>query len=353
MNLSDFKFDLPKSLIANSPVEPRDECKLLVVNRSNNTLGHCYFFELAEFLREGDVLVLNDTKVFPARLYGKKDSGGKVEVLLLRQVNIDAFVCLGRGKLKQNQIINFDEDLTAIVVAKNEDGDLTLKFNKQSLELLQIFEKIGHTPLPPYIQNNSSEKLVRDQYQTVYARENGSAAAPTAGLHFTQKLLKKLEKSKIQIEKVTLHVGLGTFKPVTAEQIVEKKLHSEWYEIDDKVAQRLNQAKQDGRRIIAVGTTSCRVLETATDVNGVIHGQSGETDIFIQPGYKFKTVQGLITNFHLPETSLLMLVTTFVSSPNTSTKYENFSNSLIGKAYQTAIENKYRFFSFGDSMIIL
>jgi S-adenosylmethionine:tRNA ribosyltransferase-isomerase len=233
------------------------------------------------------------------------------------------------------------------------DGEINIQFNQSGVALIEKIDQLGKTPLPPYIHSQVQEKDLRSQYQTIYAREKGSAAAPTAGLHFTDKLLKDLDDKGVIIEKVTLHVGLGTFKPVTPEQVESHTLHSESYFLSDEVAKRLNEAKMNGKKIIAVGTTSCRLLETLSDEEGIIHPGQGETKIFIQPGYKFKFVDGLITNFHLPSTSLLMLVSAFTLYPNTTTEFKNFPDSPIGKAYQEAIQEKYQFFSFGDAMLIL
>jgi S-adenosylmethionine:tRNA ribosyltransferase-isomerase len=273
--------------------------------------------------------------------------------LLLKQTALNTFVCIARGKLKTGQNINFGAGLTASLLSKDEEGEINLKFNLSGTELISKLDELGKTPLPPYIHSNSEEKELREKYQTVYAREKGSAAAPTAGLHFTESLLEKLQDKGVQVEKITLHVGLGTFKPVSEEQITSGVLHKESYWLSTEVADRLNEAKKAGKKIIAVGTTTCRVLETCSSESGLLLAGEGETDIFIQPGYKYKFVDGLITNFHLPETSLLMLVSALVSFPNSPTHFMTFSDSLIGKAYEEAIRSKYKFFSFGDAMIIL
>jgi S-adenosylmethionine:tRNA ribosyltransferase-isomerase len=355
MNIHDYYFDLPPELIGQVAIEPRDSCKLLVVNRKSETLTHKTFRDLAEILNNNCVLVLNDTKVFPARLFGEKTTGGKVEVLLLKQISLDTYECIVRGKLRNDQRIIFDIDFHGTIRHCEEQSDVAIQvsFNLSGVALIEKLDELGRTPLPPYIHSETPEAQLREQYQTVYAREKGSAAAPTAGLHFTEELLEKLANNGVETERVTLHVGLGTFKPVTDEQIEAKTLHTESFWLTKEVADRLNNAKKIGKKIVAVGTTTCRVLESQTDDSGHISAGEGETNIFIQPGYKYKFVDGLITNFHLPETSLLMLVTALVSFPNSPIAFSNFQTSLIGKAYQEAIEKKYKFFSFGDAMIIL
>lgn len=353
MNLNEFHYNLPAELIGQSAIEPRDSCKLLVVNRKTQTLSHHSFRDLLTILDSNSVLVLNDTKVFPARLFGHKDSGGKLEVLLLQQTGTDTFSSLIRGKVKSGQTINFEGDLTAELLSKDKEGTVSLRFNLSGSALITRLDELGHTPLPPYIHSTAAEKDLREDYQTVYAREKGSAAAPTAGLHFTENLLSALAGRGVQIEKITLHVGLGTFKPVTTEQITAKTLHTELFSVSEATADRLNQAKKAGKKIVAVGTTTCRVLESQSDQSGTLVAGEGETNIFIQPGYKYKFVDGLITNFHLPQTSLLMLVSAFVSFPNTTPLFQNFQECLMGKAYEEAIRNKYKFFSFGDATLIL
>ncbi len=357
MTLADFSYHLPPELIGQKAIEPRDSCKLMVVNRETKQISHHIFRDLVDILDSNTVLVLNDTKVFPARLFGKKSTGGKTEVLLLKQISPDSFTCLIKGKVKNNQELIFGDLLKATIT---KELDFILQFNLFGPSLLIELDKLGKTPLPPYIHSSQPEIKLREQYQTVYAKEKGSAAAPTAGLHFTEELLENLKNKGVQIEKITLHVGLGTFKPVTNEQIEAKILHSENFEINEETAKRINEAKQKGKKIIAVGTTSCRVLESQADEYGVLKFGRGETNIFIQPGYQFKLLNGLITNFHFPETSLLMLVSAFVSFPNSPaspaggpTHFENFSSSLVGEAYSEAVKNRYKFFSFGDSMIIL
>lgn len=353
MNLADFHFDLPENLIGQKAIDPRDSCKLLVVNRDNKTLRHHIFRDLLNIIDSNCVLVINDTKVFPARLLGSKNTGGKIEVLLLKQTAIDSYQAIARGKTKVGQHLNFGRGLSCEIISKDESGEILVKFNFAGLDLIAKIDELGQTPLPPYIHSQVMEKDLRNQYQTVYAREKGSAAAPTAGLHFTPELMAGLIANGVAIERVTLHVGLGTFKPVTDEQVSSKTLHAESFWLTSEVADRLNQAKKAGKKIIAVGTTTCRVLETQTNKEGIVEAGEGETNIFIQPGYQYKFVDGLITNFHLPETSLLMLVTALVSSPNSETPFKNFTDSLIGQAYIDAVTKEYKFFSFGDAMLII
>jgi len=353
MLLTDFSFDLPENLIGQKAIEPRDSCRLLIVDRQNKQISHRVFSDLVDILDKNTVLVLNDTKVFPARLFGHKDTGGKLEILLLKQTGINSYRCLVRGKVKQDSKIIFSNDFFGTVSSIEKDGEVNIIFNVSGVALIELIDKEGKTPLPPYIHSEEKESNLRQQYQTVYAKEKGSAAAPTAGLHFTDRLLDELTQKGVEIEKVTLHVGLGTFKPVTDEQVATKTLHSETFFLNEEVADRLNEAKKQGKKIIAVGTTSCRLLETLSDEKGIIHPGQGETKIFIQPGYKFKFVDGLITNFHLPSTSLLMLVSAFTLTPNTQEEFKNFRESLIGKAYTKAVTEKYKFFSFGDAMLLL
>jgi len=318
MKLSDFDYHLPKQLIAQSPAVTRDSSRLMVVNRKTGEISHDYFYNLLKYLSPDDLLVFNDTKVFPARLFGHKPTGGKVEVLLLRP----GWQFISHPGIKDGQKIVFTEKLSARVV----NGEL--KFNVDNAELMQLLDEIGHTPLPPYIEaprGVDSEKKTRRRYQTVYAKNSGSAAAPTAGFHFTKRLLNKIP-NKVY---VTLHVGLGTFLPVKSEKIEDHKMHEEYYEISNSAKGQVIGAK----RVVAVGTTSVRVLESDWDKH--------ETSIFIYPGYKFKHVDAMITNFHLPKSTLLMLVSAFTG------------RDLIMKAYKEAIKEKYRFFSFGDAMLIL
>jgi S-adenosylmethionine:tRNA ribosyltransferase-isomerase len=352
MSLHDYNYDLPEKLIGQKAIEPRDSCRLMVVDRITGRISHRMFSELVTILDSDTVLVLNDTKVFPARLFGTKETGGKTEILLLNKSSQDSYSALGKGRLKIGTIITFSTGFFGKITKVN-NGEIEICFNIGGIALLDKLDELGKTPLPPYIHSEAKEKDLREQYQTVYAKEKGSAAAPTAGLHFTDNLLDNLQNSGVQIEKVTLHVGLGTFKPVTDSQIESQILHAEKFIISKETADRLNQAKQKGKKIIAVGTTSCRVLETQSDKHGVISPGEGETHIFIQPGYKYKFIDGLITNFHLPETSLLMLVTALTTIPNSPIGFSDFKNSLMGKAYREAIKEKYKFFSFGDAMMVV
>jgi S-adenosylmethionine:tRNA ribosyltransferase-isomerase len=340
---TDFSYNLPENLIANKPEKQRDHCRLLSLNKNNGQIDHLSFFDLINLLGSNDVLVLNQSKVFPARLFGQKSTGGKFEILLLRQLDSISWLAISKPRLAIDQVLTFGHDLVGKVTKSNKDnGQIEIEFNQKHQQFLQTLDLIGHTPLPPYINSTETEKDIRKEYQTVYAKELGSAAAPTAGLHFTKKLLADLKKKGVQIEYVTLHVGLGTFQNLRPENIATKTLHQEFYEIDDDTATRLNLAKQQGKRVIAVGTTSVRTLESASkNVRSceITPGKSS-TQIFIYPPYEFKFVDALITNFHLPESSLLMLVSAFTSK------------DLILNAYQQAIENEYRFFSFGDAMFI-
>lgn len=341
MNIEEFDYDLPKELIAQTPLEDRSSSRLLVLNKNNGKVKHEHFYNIVNYLKKGDVLVLNDTKVIPARLIGvKEETGAVIELLLLKDIGNDTWECLSRPakRLKVGTIVSFgDGMLKATVTKKLDEGMVQVKLSYDGI-LMEILDKLGTMPLPPYIHEKLENK---DRYQTVYAKNIGSAAAPTAGLHFTEKLLKEIEKMGVIVCFVTLHVGLGTFRPVEVENILEHHMHSEFYVMDEKTANILNEAKRDGRRIIAVGTTSTRTLETIASKNdGHFVACSGNTDIFIYPGYTFKGIDCLITNFHLPKSTLVMLVSALAGREN------------ILQAYQEAIANKYRFFSFGDAMFI-
>ncbi len=340
MNKHDFYFELPKRLIAQTPIEPRSASKLLVLNKKTGDILHRHFEDILDFLKPGDTLVLNDTKVLPARIFGTKEStGAVVEFVLLKRINDTDWECIaGPGKrAKEGAEFVFSKKLSAIVLKVKDDGNRVLRFSFNG-EFYAVLDEVGKMPLPPYITEELKDK---NRYQTVYAENLGSAAAPTAGLHFTKELLKKIEQQGIDICYVTLHVGLGTFRPVKADDIADHKMHSEHYIISQKTADTINTAKKEGRRIICVGTTSCRTVESAADENGYVSASSGDTDIFIYPGYKFKCMDALITNFHLPESTLIMLVSALAGREN------------ILNAYKTAIENEYRFFSFGDAMFII
>ena len=339
MDINYFNYDLPENLIAQTPIENRSESKLLVMDRKTGELEDKTFKDILSYFNKGDVLVLNDTKVLPARIFGKKEeTGAHIELLLLKEIESDTWECLSRPfkRLKVGTKITFSNDLSATVLEKKEEGLVNVKFSYNGIFIEQI-EKIGLMPLPPYIH-----KSLKDQsrYQTVYAKYLGSAAAPTAGLHFTNELLKSLKEKGIEIEYVTLHVGLGTFRTVSENDITKHHMHSERYIMTKEVADRLNKAKEEKRKIYAVGTTSTRTLESIMNKYHKFTECNETTDIYIYPGYKFLAIDGLITNFHLPKSTLLMLVSAFSTREN------------ILNAYKHAIENNYRFFSFGDAMFI-
>ena len=341
MKLSEFNYELPEELIAQIPIKKRDESRLMILNRKEQTIEHKKFKDILEYLKPGDVLVRNNTKVIPARLYGKKETGANVEFLLLNNIenNIwEAIVRPGNKLHVGTKVIFGDGILEANILEIMPGGTRKVEFKYQGI-FNEILDKIGLMPLPPYIHETLKEK---DRYQTVYAKYEGSAAAPTAGLHFTPELLQKIEEKGIEIANVTLHVGIGTFRPVKEEKIEEHKMHSEHFYIKQEDVDKINKAKQEGRRIIAVGTTSCRVLESIADEKtGMVKPIEDDTEIFIYPGYKFKCIDGLITNFHLPESTLLMLVSALAGK------------EYIMKAYKEAVKEKYRFFSFGDAMFII
>lgn len=340
MKKSDFYYDLPEELIAQTPLEKRDTSRLMVLDKKTGQVQHKHFYDIIDYLQEGDCLVINDTKVIPARLYGQKTgTGGAVEVLLLKDLGDSRWECIvypGR-RLKEGANIAFgDGRLTATIDKVLETGNRIISFHYEGI-FLEILEELGEMPLPHYIKEHLSDP---DRYQTVYCREPGSAAAPTAGLHFTPELMERIREKGVVFAPVTLHVGLGTFRPVKEEEITDHVMHSEQYFITPQSAEIINQARQSGHRVIAVGTTSCRTLETVTDENHVTHPGEGNTDIFIYPGYTFKGLDALITNFHLPESTLVMLVSALAGREN------------ILNAYRQAVEEQYRFFSFGDAMFI-
>jgi S-adenosylmethionine:tRNA ribosyltransferase-isomerase len=341
LKIKDYSYSLPKNLIANQPSIKRDHCRLLTLNKNTGDISHLHFYDIVDLLGQNDVLVLNQSKVFPARLFGKKNSGGEIELLLIRQLKSDTWLSISKPRPKVGQKLIFSQKLLGEVIKSNpKTGQIQIKFNYKNNQFFQILNKIGFTPIPPYIHSSQTEQQIRSEYQTIYAKEIGSAAAPTAGLHFTKNLLDKLKKKGVQIEYIILHVGLGTFQNLRPENIKSHTLHSEFYEIKPSVAKRLNSAKKSGKRIIAVGTTSVRTLESAVNKKHQIIASKKSTNIFIYPPFKFKFVDCLITNFHLPESSLLMLVSAFASKDK------------IFKAYQEAINQKYHFFSFGDAMFI-
>lgn len=340
MKKSDFFYDLPEELIAQYPVEPRDSSRLLVYDRSSKTMEHKHFFDIENFLQKGDVLVINNTKVLPVRLYGTKDkTGGKIEFLLLKRIDLKTWeVVLKPGRIaKIGAKFNFGDKLSATVVDIIEGGMRVVEFEYDGV-FEDIINDVGEMPLPHYIKQQLENK---ERYNTVYAEHTGSSAAPTAGLHFTPQLIQKLKDKGVEFVEVLLHVGLGTFRPVKEDNILDHEMHSEYFEISQQAADAINKAKQEGRRVISVGTTSVRVLESCADKNGVLKEGSGETKIFIYPGYKFKVVDSLITNFHLPESTLIMLVSALMGREEALNMYE------------TAVKEKYRFFSFGDSTFII
>jgi len=363
MKKSDFFYDLPQELIAQTPIERRELSRLLCMDRTSGRLEHRQFFELPELLREGDVLVLNDSRVMPARLLGTRESGGAAEIVLLREAqssvkppSATTWLCLVRPgrKIRTGTKLFFGNgELTAVITGETEGGNRLIKFSVNSEaphaasggpapeprgSFLEILEKLGKMPLPPYIHEELEDS---ERYQTVYSRVTGSAAAPTAGLHFTDELLCGVKARGAEVCFITLHVGLGTFRPVKADEIERHDMHAEYFIIPGETAEKVNSARANGRRVIAVGTTSCRALESCADEAGIITPYSGFTEIFIYPGYKFKCIDGLITNFHLPESTLIMLVSAFSSLEN------------VLNAYRAAIDERYRFFSFGDAMLIV
>ena len=340
MNVSDFYYDLPEELIAQTPIEKRDESKLMVLNRAKQTIEHKTFKDIIDYLEPGDCLVRNNTKVIPARLYGKKSTGAKIEFLLLNRIEGDIWECIVRPghKLKPGTEVEFgDGILKAKVLDVMDGGTRKVEFKYEGI-FNEILDKIGLMPLPPYIHESLKDN---DRYQTVYAKYEGSAAAPTAGLHFTPELFEKIREKGVEVANVTLHVGIGTFRPVKVENVEDHHMHSEHFYIKQEDVDKINNAKKNGKRVIAIGTTSCRVLETIADENGMVKPTEGDTQIFIYPGYKYKCLDGLVTNFHLPESTLIMLVSALAG------------RDYIMKAYNEAVKERYRFFSFGDTMLIL
>ncbi len=340
MKTSDFYYDLPQELIAQTPLERRDGSRLLTLNRFTGKTGHHHFYELPDFLQPGDCLVLNNSRVLPARLLGHRDpTGGAVEVLLLQDKGDGVWECLAKPgrKIHTGTKLSFgDGQLTATVVGDEEEGKRLVQFHYEGI-FLEVLERLGKMPLPPYIKEELEDG---ERYQTVYSKINGSAAAPTAGLHFTEELLAKIEAKGVHLAYITLHVGLGTFRPVKADEITDHHMHSEFCMIDAETAQLLNDTRKNGGRIICVGTTSCRTLESFANEDGTFEARSGWTDIFIYPGYRFKAMDALVTNFHLPESTLVMLVSAFAGREH------------ILSAYEEAVRERYRFFSFGDAMFI-
>ena len=339
MRTSDFNYFLPEELIAQTPIERRDGSRLLHLDKRTGEIEHRHFYDLPLYLRKGDCLVLNDSRVLPARLIGRRETGGVVEVVLLRDMGGGVWECLtrpGRKTKPGTELVFGDGELTATVASACEDGNRLLRFHYEGI-FLEVLERLGKMPLPPYIKEELQDK---ERYQTVYSRELGSAAAPTAGLHFTEALLDKIARQGVSICYVTLHVGLGTFRPVKSENIENHEMHSEFCIIPDETAKTVNETNKNGGRIISVGTTSCRTLESFANEDGTLSAASGWTDIFIFPGYRFKCIDALVTNFHLPESTLIMLVSALAGREN------------VLNAYEKAVEERYRFFSFGDAMII-
>ena len=341
MKTSDFFYELPEELIAQDPLEDRTASRLLVLDRKTDKLEHKIFSDVIDYLSPGDCLVINNTRVIPARLIGEKEgTGGKVEILLLKRRENDIWESLvkpGKKLRPGARVIFGDGRLKAEILEIAEEGNRLVKFYYEGI-FEEILDSLGEMPLPPYITHKLEDK---EMYQTVYAKFDGSAAAPTAGLHFTNELLEKIRQKGIRIASITLHVGLGTFRPVKVEDVNNHHMHTEWYELNKEAADIINETKKNGGRVICVGTTSCRTIESVADENGLMSAKTGETDIFIYPGYKFKVMDGLITNFHLPESTLVMLVSAFAGK------------GRVLSAYETAVKERYRFFSFGDAMILL
>ena len=338
MKLSDYDYYLPEELIAQTPVYPRDSSRLMVLNKTEKRIENKRFSDITDYLKKGDLLVVNSTRVIPARLIGKKDNGVIIEIFLLKRVDSERWECLVKpGKrLKVGSEVFIGEELSAVIEEIKEDGNRVVRFKFNGI-FEEVISKIGEMPLPPYIREKLKEK---DRYQTVYAKEGESVAAPTAGLHFTTELLQKIKDMGIEVAEVFLDVGLGTFRPVKTENLLEHKMHEESYFVPDEAAEKIKKAKSEGRRVIAVGTTSVRTIESAARESGEVESGRAVTDIFIYPGYQFKVTDAMITNFHLPKSTLLMLISAFADK------------EFIFRAYENAVEERYRFFSFGDAMFI-
>ncbi|MEG1612781.1 MAG: tRNA preQ1(34) S-adenosylmethionine ribosyltransferase-isomerase QueA [Clostridia bacterium] len=340
MKRTDFYYDLPEELIAQTPIEPRDSARLLIMNKETGALSHTIFNKIGDYLKAGDLLVINNTKVIPARLFGYREgSVTKFEALLLRRTNFTDWECITRPakKVKIGTVLKFSDELSGEVVGIGDSGIRTIRFIFNGV-FEDILSRVGNVPLPPYIHEKLEDG---SRYQTVYSKVDGSAAAPTAGLHFTNELIESLKNKGVEFCEVLLHIGLSTFRPVKADDILDHKMHSEYYEISPNSEYIINKAVKEGRRVIAVGTTSGRVLETVADENGFVKAGAGNTEIFIYPGYKFKILDGIITNFHLPESTLIMYVSAFAGLENTL------------NMYKVAVEQKYRFFSFGDATFLI
>lgn len=339
LRLSDFDYDLPESLIAQEPSAQRDMSRLMVLDRSGSSIFHCMFHEIERYLRAGDLLVVNDTRVFPCRIRASKPSGGRVEIFLLEEIGRNIWDALVKGGVRTGMVLSVASDMEAEVIASKAAGVRTVKFRMET-DIREMLSVIAKTPLPPYIKRDPTP-IDQERYQTVYARKEGSVAAPTAGLHFTGHLLERLMSEGVEIVSVTLHVGPGTFQPVRTEFIAEHSMHPEYYNIPLETAERINLAKKQGRRVIAVGTTSVRTLETAADDSDLVNPGEGRSNLFIYPGYRFKVIDGMITNFHLPKSTLLMLVAAFAG------------RERILSAYRIAAAEGYRFYSYGDAMLII
>lgn len=339
LKTEDFNYYLPEELIAQTPCEPRDSSRLLVYHKAEKTIEHRVFRDVIDYLKKGDVLVINNTKVYPARMFALTENGGKVEILLLKRLSITDWECLVKPgkKATEGRILTVNERLKLEILERTKSGERIIRFIFEGV-FEEILDSVGEMPLPPYIKEKLKDK---DRYQTVYCKNQGSSAAPTAGLHFTKELLSKIREKGVEIAEIELNVGLGTFRPVKVENLNDHVMHSEHYRIDEKASEIINNAKRDGRRIIAVGTTSVRTLESSADDNGFIKAESRDTQIFIYPPYKFKCVDALITNFHLPESTLIMLVSAFLGREETL------------EMYNTAVKEKYRFFSFGDATLLI
>ncbi len=341
MDVELFNYSLPKELIAQKPFIPRDSCRLMVINRNKHSIEHKTFKDIKSYLRKGDLLILNDTKVIPARIFAKKETGGKLEIFLLEEIEKNKYLCLTKGRIKNAEKVYLKNGIEAAIETTNSDKRLVTFHIKDDIK--EQLDSVGEVPLPPYIHRNyeSYDKQTDFKYyQTVYARKEGAVAAPTAGLHFSEKLIKEIKDAGVNIAYITLHVGIGTFRPVKEKAVEEHKMHEETYEIDKQTAFLYNETKQKGNRVIAVGTTVIRALESAVGTDGFLKPAKGSTDIFIYPGYKYKAVDAMITNFHLPKSTLIMLVSAF------------YSRKDILNCYNEAIRERYRFFSFGDAMFI-
>ena len=340
MKTSDFYYDLPEELIAQTPVEPRDSSRLLVYDRKTGGIEHKIFRDIENYLKKGDLLVVNTTKVYPARIYSHTAHGGKVEILLLKRLNLTDWEVLVKPgkKCKEGVVLTVNDRLFATVISRTDDGGRVVRFTFDGV-FEDILSEAGEMPLPPYIREKLKDK---DRYQTVYCKKEGSSAAPTAGLHFTKELIARLKEKGIEFAEVDLNVGLGTFRPVKVDDVTKHKMHTEHFSVDEENAEKINRAKREGRRVIAVGTTTVRTLETVASEDGQVKATVGDTDIFIYPPYDFKVIDGLITNFHLPESTLIMLVSAFIGSREKTLEL-----------YETAVKEKYRFFSFGDATFIV